>query len=77
MRARSRDRFIFALIDSDGDGTVSLQDFKPLTKKSSRRWIPTKMAPFPRRDQTFMRGTGKSAPKEHEKKKNTNSSRNR
>ena len=38
-------RFIFALMDSDGDGTVSLQDLNPLTKKSSRRWIRIKMVP--------------------------------
>jgi len=38
-------RFIFALIDSDGDGTVSLQEFQAAHEKSLRRWMSTKMAP--------------------------------
>ena len=42
-------RFIFALMDSDGDGTVSLPEFWLLTKESSRRWIPTKTALLPSR----------------------------
>ena len=42
-------RFIFALMDSDGDGTVSLQEFQAAHEKSSRRWIPTKTARLPSR----------------------------
>jgi Ca2+-binding EF-hand superfamily protein len=37
-------RIIFALMDSDGDGTVSLQEFQVAHEKSSRQWMPTKMA---------------------------------
>ncbi len=33
-------RMIFALMDRDGDGTIPLE----ITKASSRRWTPTKMA---------------------------------
>ena len=35
MRQGAAMRIIFALMDGDGDGTVSLQEFQPLTKKSS------------------------------------------
>ena len=38
-------RFIFALMDSDGDGTVSLQEFQAAHEKSLRRWMSTKMEP--------------------------------
>ena len=37
-------RIIFTLMDSDGDGTISLQEFQAAHEKSSRQWMPTKMA---------------------------------
>ena len=37
-------RIIFALMDGDGDGTISLQEFQAAHDKSSRQWMPTKMA---------------------------------
>ena len=42
-------RFIFALMDSDGDGPSRCKNFKPLTRKSSRRWTPTRTALLPSR----------------------------
>ena len=42
-------RIIFALMDRDSDGTVSLEEFQALTNESSKRWTPTKMAPLVRR----------------------------
>ena len=35
-------RMIFALMDTDGDGTISLEEFQAAHAKSSRRWIQTK-----------------------------------
>ena len=67
-------RFIFALIDSDGDGTVSLQEFQAAHEKIFKAMDTDKDGTLSLEEiQTFMRGTGKSAPKET--KKNTNSSR--
>jgi hypothetical protein len=52
-------RVIFALMDSDGDGTVSLQEFQAAHKKIFKA-IDTDKALT-----AFMRGT-KSGPKEHD-----------
>jgi len=38
---------MFALMDADSDGTVSLQEFRRLTKESSKQWTVTKMASLP------------------------------
>jgi hypothetical protein len=40
-------RMMFALMDADSDGTVSLQEFRRLTKESSKQWTVTKMASLP------------------------------
>jgi len=41
-------RVLFAMMDSDDDGAVSLQEFlRRLTSGSSRQWTPTKMAASP------------------------------
>ena len=43
-------RVIFALMDSDGDGNrLHCRNFKLLTKRFSKRWIPTKTALLPSR----------------------------
>jgi hypothetical protein len=40
-------RMLFILTDTDGDGTISLQEFRRLTSGSSGRWMPIKMAALP------------------------------
>jgi hypothetical protein len=60
-------RFIFALMDSDGDGTVSLQEFQAAHEKIFKAMDTDKDGTLSLEEiQAFMRGTGKSAPKEHE-----------
>jgi hypothetical protein len=60
-------RVIFALMDSDGDGTVSLQEFQSAHEKIFRAMDTDKDGTLTLEEiQAFMRGTGKSAPKEHE-----------
>ena len=60
-------RFIFALMDSDGDGTVSLQEFQAAHEKIFKAMDTDKDGTLTIEEiQAFMRGTGKSAPKEHE-----------
>jgi hypothetical protein len=61
-------RFIFALMDSDGDGTVSLQEFQAAHEKIFKAMDTDKDGTLSLEEiQAFMRGTGKSAPKEHER----------
>ena len=60
-------RFIFALMDSDGDGTVSLQEFQAAHERVFKAMDTDKDGTLTLEEiQAFMRGTGKSAPKEHE-----------
>jgi len=60
-------RFIFALMDSDGDGTVSLQEFQAAHEKIFKAMDTDKDGTLTLEEiQAFMRGTGKSVPKEHE-----------
>jgi hypothetical protein len=60
-------RFIFALMYSDGDGTVSLQEFQAAHEKIFKAMDTDKDGTLTIEEiQAFMRGTGKSAPKEHE-----------
>jgi EF hand len=60
-------RIIFALMDSDGDGTVSLQEFQAAHEKIFKAMDTDKDGTLTIEEiQTFMRGPGKSAPKEHE-----------
>jgi EF hand len=60
-------RFIFALMDSDGDGTVSLQEFQAAHEKIFKAMDTDKDGTLTLEEiQAFMRGPGKSAPKEHE-----------
>lgn len=60
-------RFIFALMDSDGDGTVSLQEFQAAHEKIFKAMDTDKDGTLTLEEiQAFMRGTGKSSPKEHE-----------
>ena len=56
-------RFIFALMDSDGDGTVSLQEFQAAHEKIFKAMDVDKDGTLTL--EAFMRGTSKSAPKEH------------
>ncbi len=42
-------RMIFSLMDADGDGKISLQEFQAAHVASSRRWMPTTMAMLPLR----------------------------
>jgi EF hand len=58
-------RVIFALMDSDGDGTVSLQEFQAAHEKIFKAMDTDKDGTLTIEEiQAFMRG--KSAPKEHE-----------
>ena len=60
-------RIIFALMDGDGDGTVSLQEFQAAHEKIFKAMDTDKDGTFSIQEiQTFIRGTGKSAPKEDE-----------
>jgi Ca2+-binding EF-hand superfamily protein len=60
-------RFVFALMDSDGDGTVSLQEFQAAHEKIFKAMDMDKDGTHSLEEiQPLMRGTGKSAPKEHE-----------
>jgi hypothetical protein len=60
-------RIIFALMDGDGDGTVSLQEFQAAHEKIFKAMDTDKDGTVSIQEiQTFMRGTGKSAPKEDE-----------
>ena len=60
-------RFIFALMDSDGDGTVSLQEFQAAHEKIFKAMDTDKDGTLTLEEiQAFMRGTGKSGLKEHE-----------
>ena len=55
-------RFIFALMDSDGDGTVSLQEFQAAHEKIFKAMDTDKDGTLTLEEiQAFMRGTGKSA----------------
>jgi hypothetical protein len=59
-------RFIFALMDSDGDGTVSLQEFQAAHEKIFKAMDTDKDGTLTLEEvQAFMRGMGKSTPKEH------------
>jgi len=40
-------RMLFILTDTDGDGTISLQEFRRLTSGSSGRWMPIRWPPYP------------------------------
>jgi len=55
-------RIIFALMDGDGDGTVSLQEFQAAHEKIFKAMDTDKIQEI----QTFMRQTGKSGPNEDE-----------
>jgi Ca2+-binding EF-hand superfamily protein len=61
-------RIIFALMDSDGDGTVSLQEFQAAHEKIFKAMDANKDGVLtPEEIQAFMRGTIKStAQHEHE-----------
>jgi Ca2+-binding EF-hand superfamily protein len=60
-------RFIFALMDSDGDGTVSLQEFQAAHERIFKAMDTDKDGTLTLEEiQSFMRGTGKSALKEHD-----------
>jgi len=60
-------RVIFALMDSDGDGTVSLQEFQAAHEKIFKAMDTDKDGTLTLEEiQAFMQQTGKSAPKEHE-----------
>jgi Ca2+-binding EF-hand superfamily protein len=60
-------RIIFALMDGDGDGTVSLQEFQAANEKIFKAMDTDKDGTVSIQEiQTFVRGTGKSAPNEDE-----------
>jgi hypothetical protein len=60
-------RFIFALMDSDGDGTVSLQEFQAAHEKIFKAMDTDKDGTLTIEEiRAFMRGHSKSAPKDHE-----------
>ena len=55
-------RFIFALMDGDGDGTVSLQEFQAAHERIFKAMDTDKDGTLTLEEiQAFMRGTGKSA----------------
>ena len=67
MRRGAAMRIIFALMDGNGDGTVSLQEFQAAHEKIFKAMDTDKDGTVSIQEiQTFMRGTGKSAPKEDE-----------
>jgi Ca2+-binding EF-hand superfamily protein len=56
-------RMIFALMDSDGDGTVSLQEFQTAHERIFKAMDANKDGVLTLEEiQAFMRGTGRSAP---------------
>jgi EF hand/EF-hand domain pair len=56
-------RIIFALMDRDGDGTISLRSFKRLANESSKLMDADKDGTVSQEELLdFMRGLGKSAP---------------
>jgi hypothetical protein len=60
-------RFIFALMDSDGDGTVSLQEFQAAHEKIFKAMDTDKDGTLTLDEiQAFIRGPGKFAPQEHQ-----------
>ena len=60
-------RLIFALMDSDVDGTVSLQEFQAAHEKIFKAMDTDKDGTLTLEEiQAFMRGTGKSAREENE-----------
>ena len=60
-------RFIFALMDSDGDGTISLQEFQAAHEKIFKGIDTDKDGTITLEEiRAFMRGPGKSTPKEHD-----------
>jgi EF hand len=60
-------RFIFALMDSDGDGTVSLQEFQAAHERIFKAMDVDKDGTLTLEEiQAFMRGTNKLSPKGHE-----------
>ena len=65
MRRGAALRIIFALMDGDGDGTVSLQEFQAAHEKIFKAMDTDKDGTLSIQEiQTSMRGTGKSAPNE-------------
>jgi Ca2+-binding EF-hand superfamily protein len=60
-------RFIFALMDSDGDGTASLQEFQAAHEKIFKAIDTDKDGTITLKEtRAFMRGPGKLTPKEHD-----------
>ena len=58
-------RIIFALMDSDGDGTVSLQEFQTAHERIFKAMDTDKDGTLTLEEmQNFMRGTSKSAPQQ-------------
>ena len=58
-------RIIFALMDSDGDGTISLQEFQAAHERIFKAMDANKDGLLtPEEMQAFMRGTSKSAPQQ-------------
>lgn len=56
-------RIIFALVDSDGDGTISLQEFQAAHEKLFRAMDANKDGSLTLQEMlTFMRGSNRSAP---------------
>ncbi len=57
-------RIIFALMDSDGDGTISLEEFQAAHERIFKAMDADKDGTLtPQEMHDFMRGPGKSAPK--------------
>ena len=58
-------RIIFALMDSDGDGTISLQEFQAAHERIFKAMDANKDGVLTREEmQAFMRGISKSAPQQ-------------
>ncbi len=65
MRSGSMARMLFALMDADGDGTVSLEEFKAAHERIFKSMDADKDGRLTLEEmRTFMQGAGRPAPRQ-------------